>query len=77
MYNVFSIRDAFYTHTHNIEWCQPFSLVQWYIFSYFSPDYWDSICTVYFLDTANNIVAYIEMIYNILKPGGYWINFGN
>ena len=47
-----------------------------YINSIVFLDYWDSICTVYFIDTASNILAYVEMIYNILKPGGYWINLG-
>ena len=37
---------------------------------------WDCIATCFFIDTANNIVSYIETIYKILKPGGYWINLG-
>jgi carnosine N-methyltransferase len=37
---------------------------------------WDSIITCYFIDTANNIIEYIETIHNILRPGGVWINFG-
>lgn len=36
----------------------------------------DCITTCFFIDTAPNIVAYIETIHNILKPGGIWINFG-
>ena len=36
----------------------------------------DSIVTCYFIDTANNIIEYIETIHNILKIGGLWINFG-
>ena len=39
-------------------------------------NYFDSIVTCYFIDTANNIIEYIETIYNILKVGGLWINFG-
>ncbi|GAB6032003.1 hypothetical protein CHUAL_010380 [Chamberlinius hualienensis] len=39
-------------------------------------DHWDAVVTCFFLDTANNVVAYIETIWNILKPGGYWINLG-
>ena len=39
-------------------------------------NYFDSIVTCYFIDTANNIIQYIETIYNILKIGGLWINFG-
>ena len=37
---------------------------------------WDCVATVFFIDTAHNIVEYIETIWNILKPGGYWVNFG-
>eukprot|EP00026_Physarum_polycephalum_P008033 Phypoly_transcript_08109.p1 GENE.Phypoly_transcript_08109~~Phypoly_transcript_08109.p1 ORF type:complete len:397 (+),score=28.28 Phypoly_transcript_08109:270-1460(+) len=37
---------------------------------------WDCVCTCFFIDTAKNIVEYIEVIYNILKPGGLWINLG-
>ncbi|KAH9424319.1 hypothetical protein DERP_004501 [Dermatophagoides pteronyssinus] len=36
----------------------------------------DCVVTCFFLDTAQNIVAYIETIWNILKTGGIWINFG-
>ena len=39
-------------------------------------DSWDCIATVFFIDTAHNILKYIETIWNILKPGGYWINVG-
>ncbi|XP_067123936.1 carnosine N-methyltransferase [Centruroides vittatus] len=44
--------------------------------AYTEPDSWDCIATCFFMDTANNIVSYIETIWNILKPGGYWINLG-
>lgn len=37
---------------------------------------WDCVCTCFFIDTAKNIVEYIEVISNILKPGGLWINLG-
>jgi len=37
---------------------------------------WDCVCTCFFIDTAKNIVEYIEIISNILKPGGLWINLG-
>ena len=37
---------------------------------------WDSIVTCFFLDTANNIIEYVETIYNIMKIGGIWINVG-
>ena len=39
-------------------------------------NFFDSIVTCYFIDTANNIIEYIEIIHNILKVGGLWINFG-
>jgi carnosine N-methyltransferase len=37
---------------------------------------WDSVVTCFFIDTANNVIEYIETIYKILKPGGVWINLG-
>eukprot|EP00730_Choanoeca_flexa_P017363 TRINITY_DN8351_c0_g1_i2.p1 TRINITY_DN8351_c0_g1~~TRINITY_DN8351_c0_g1_i2.p1 ORF type:complete len:368 (+),score=63.26 TRINITY_DN8351_c0_g1_i2:1026-2129(+) len=36
----------------------------------------DVVASVFFLDTARNIIAFIERIYHILKPGGHLINFG-
>ena len=39
-------------------------------------DTWDCVVTCYFIDTAHNVIAYIENISKILKPGGYWINLG-
>ena len=36
----------------------------------------DSVVTCFFIDTANNIIEYIETIYSTLKEGGLWINFG-
>ncbi|XP_048750609.2 carnosine N-methyltransferase-like [Ostrea edulis] len=43
---------------------------------YQTPDVYDCVATVFFLDTAHNVISYIETIYNILKPGGYWVNLG-
>ena len=37
---------------------------------------YDCVITCYFIDTAQNIIEYIDIIYNILKKGGIWINFG-
>lgn len=37
---------------------------------------WDCVTTCFFIDTAHNIIAYLEKINAILKPGGYWINNG-
>ena len=46
------------------------------IFYSFVLDCWDCIVTCYFIDTAHNVIAYIENISRLLKPGGYWINLG-
>ncbi|XP_066271052.1 carnosine N-methyltransferase-like isoform X2 [Branchiostoma lanceolatum] len=43
---------------------------------YTEQETWDCVATCYFIDTAHNIVSYVETIHNILKPGGYWINLG-
>lgn len=37
---------------------------------------WDAIVTCFFIDTAPNVFEYIETIYRLLRPGGYWINLG-
>ncbi|KAK3227336.1 hypothetical protein Dsin_007198 [Dipteronia sinensis] len=37
---------------------------------------WDAVVTCFFIDTAHNIVEYIEIISKILKEGGVWINLG-
>lgn len=36
----------------------------------------DAVVTIFFIDTAPNIIRYIETIRNCLKPGGVWINIG-
>ncbi|KAF1844401.1 methyltransferas-like protein [Cucurbitaria berberidis CBS 394.84] len=36
----------------------------------------DAVATVFFVDTAPNIIRYIESVRNCLKPGGIWINLG-
>lgn len=36
----------------------------------------DVVATSFFIDTAQNVLDYIETISYVLKPGGYWINFG-
>ena len=36
----------------------------------------DAVVTVFFLDTAPNVLRYIEVIHDCLKNGGYWINLG-
>jgi carnosine N-methyltransferase len=36
----------------------------------------DAVTTVFFIDTAPNVIRYIEAVRNCLKPGGIWINLG-
>lgn len=36
----------------------------------------DIVITHFFIDTARNLVSYLDTIFRILKPGGYWINLG-
>jgi carnosine N-methyltransferase len=37
---------------------------------------WDAVITCFFIDTAPNILDYLKIIHNTLKPGGVWINGG-
>jgi carnosine N-methyltransferase len=39
-------------------------------------DSWDCVVTCFFIDTAHNVIEYIECIHKILKKGGVWINLG-
>ncbi|EER42509.1 hypothetical protein HCEG_02786 [Histoplasma capsulatum var. duboisii H88] len=39
-------------------------------------DVFHAVATVFFIDTAPNLIRYIEAIRNCLQPGGYWINIG-
>lgn len=43
---------------------------------YQQPESWDGIVTNFFIDTAHNIVEYVEKIHAILKSDGIWINYG-
>jgi carnosine N-methyltransferase len=36
----------------------------------------DAVATVFFLDTAPNLLRYMETVHNCLKRGGIWINVG-
>ena len=36
----------------------------------------NAVVTVFFIDTAPNVIRYIEAVRNCLKPGGTWINLG-
>lgn len=37
---------------------------------------YDALVSHFFIDTATNILTYLETIHAMLKPGGLWINFG-
>ena len=37
---------------------------------------YDIIITHFFIDTARNLMTYLETIHQLLRPGGHWINFG-
>lgn len=43
---------------------------------YREPESWHCVATSYFIDTANNVLDYIDTIWTILRPGGVWINLG-
>ncbi|XP_029019889.1 carnosine N-methyltransferase [Betta splendens] len=43
---------------------------------YTEPECWDCVATCFFIDTAHNVIDYVETIWKILKPGGVWINLG-
>lgn len=36
----------------------------------------DVVITYFFIDTARNLMTYLETIHRLLRPGGYWLNFG-
>lgn len=36
----------------------------------------DIVVTYFFIDTARNLMSYLETILRVLKPGGIWINYG-
>ena len=37
---------------------------------------YDAVVTHFFLDTARNLVSYLDTIHALLRPGGHWVNFG-
>ncbi|XP_072937591.1 carnosine N-methyltransferase unmet [Epargyreus clarus] len=43
---------------------------------YTEPDEWNCVATCFFIDCAPNVIEFIERIYAILRPGGYWVNLG-
>jgi hypothetical protein len=40
------------------------------------PHAYDAVVTVFFIDTAENIFAYLDAIDALLKDDGVWINYG-
>lgn len=36
----------------------------------------DAVVTCFFIDTAHNVLQYLEVIHAVLKPGGVWIHLG-
>lgn len=50
-----------------------------FITSYSSPENessFDAVVTLYFIDTAPNVIRYLETIHHCLRDGGVWINVG-
>lgn len=46
---------------------------------YARPEYqgtFDAVVTCFFIDTAHNIIDYLEVIHGVLRPGGVWIHLG-
>lgn len=39
-------------------------------------DRFSAICTVFFIDCANNIIEFVRTISRRLEPGGFWMNCG-
>eukprot|EP00921_Rhytidocystis_pertsovi_P002717 GHVQ01004635.1.p1 GENE.GHVQ01004635.1~~GHVQ01004635.1.p1 ORF type:complete len:446 (-),score=69.26 GHVQ01004635.1:525-1700(-) len=37
---------------------------------------WDAVLTCFFIDTAKNVLRYIETIAAIIRPEGIWVNIG-
>lgn len=46
------------------------------LYCVFLAESWDCVATCFFIDTAHNVLEYVETIWKILKPGGVWINLG-
>jgi carnosine N-methyltransferase len=39
-------------------------------------DQYDLIVTLFFIDVSKNIIEYVEIMHDLLKKGGVWINLG-
>ena len=42
----------------------------------FQAGQWSAVLTCFFIDTAPNILEYIDCIWRLLEPGGVWVNNG-
>jgi len=38
--------------------------------------YWDAVVFSFFLDTASNVISYLKVVHDMLRPGGVFISFG-
>jgi carnosine N-methyltransferase len=38
--------------------------------------HYDAVATFFFVDTATNMLDYLDQIARVLKPGGLWVNLG-
>lgn len=50
-----------------------------FVLSYSTPEcagMFDGVVTVFFIDTAPNLIRYVETVRNCLREGGVWINVG-
>lgn len=41
-----------------------------------NPGEYDAVVSLFLIDTAENILKYLDAIHALLKPGGVWINYG-
>ncbi|KAJ1960940.1 hypothetical protein GGI12_003527 [Dipsacomyces acuminosporus] len=37
---------------------------------------WDAVVTCFFMDTARNVLDYLDTMWHAMKPGAVWINLG-
>lgn len=59
------------------EQCKNFSMAAGdFLNVYTTANEWNCVASCFFIDCAPNVIEYIENIFNILKPGGLWINLG-
>jgi hypothetical protein len=65
----------------NVSFCCLISIHEWFKLKWIrmllmSKGRWDCVVTCFFIDTAKNIVEYLDIIRNALTPDGIWINLG-